>query len=179
MEAFGLLTLAATVIKIVSVVKAVGKDSNFVLTQVVTWWVGIIVLFLAAFSDLGGGIEVFGSELQDFDALSLVLAGLALGSTGSFAYDYKKARDNSDTAAEPPLVRETSPTSPPLVWAHSPTPTPAELHEPGCVLSADHLGVCRTSITPATRAEARAGERVPARGTGGRFVSRKQPEETE
>jgi hypothetical protein len=33
-----------------------------------------------------------------------VYVGLCLGGLGSFAYDFKKARDNSDTSAEPALM---------------------------------------------------------------------------
>lgn len=106
MEVFSLLTLAALVIKIVSVIKAIGKNNNLVLTQVVVWVVGIGVLLLAANSGLTAGISIFtgAPPLGDLDIGSVVLAGLALGSTGSFAYDYKKARDNADSAVEPALV---------------------------------------------------------------------------
>lgn len=128
MEVFGLLTLAALVIKVVSVIKAFGKDPNLVITQTSTWFVGIAVLFLAAYSDLGENIEVFGTRLGDFDALSIVLAGLALGSTGSFAYDYKKAHDNTDSAVEPSLT--------------------GPQHAKGCALPRDHEGVCRMKPKP-------------------------------
>lgn len=107
MEVFTLLTLAALVIKIVTVIKSIGKDNNMVLTQLVVWVVGIAVLILAANAEITEGIVVFNGAppLGDLDFGSIVLAGLALGSTGSFAYDYKKARDSSDSATEPALLR--------------------------------------------------------------------------
>lgn len=107
MEALGFAALAALVIKIVSVVKAIGKDNNIVATQVVVWAVGIIVLFLAGEADVTSGMVIPGFSdihLGDLDAASIVLAGLALGSSGAFAYDVKKAVDNSDSATEPALL---------------------------------------------------------------------------
>ncbi len=107
MEAVGFLALAALVIKVVSVVKALGKDANYVVTQVVTWSVGIAVLFLAGQAEVTQSLVIpgFGMTLGTMDAASIVLAGLVLGSTGAFAYDYKKARDNTDSATEPTLLR--------------------------------------------------------------------------
>lgn len=108
MEVFTLLTLAALVIKVTTVVKAIGKDNNMVFTQLVVWVVGTAVLFLASHSDISKGIVVFdgAKALGDLDAGSLILAGLALGSTGAFAYDVKKAVDGSDSATEPSLTSQ-------------------------------------------------------------------------
>lgn len=106
MEVFTLAMLAALVIKLVTVIKAVGKDNNMVLTQVITWVVGILVLFLAANAQLTEHIVIFTGApvLGDMDAASIILAGLALGSTGSFAYDIKKSIDGQDSATEPALL---------------------------------------------------------------------------
>lgn len=107
MEAVGFLALATTVIKIVSVIKSIGKDANYVVTQAITWVVGIAVLFLAGQAEVTATLIIpgFGMTLGTMDAASVILAGLVLGSTGAFAYDYKKARDNTDSATEPTLLR--------------------------------------------------------------------------
>lgn len=111
METVTLLMLAASVNKIVSTVKAIGKDNNMALTQLVVWVVGTIMLALAAHATITGDITPFAgaAPLQDFNAWDLILGGIMLGSTGSFAYDWKKARDNTDSSTEPPLVRSLVP----------------------------------------------------------------------
>lgn len=108
MEALTLAALAALVIKIMTVVKAIGKDNNMVITQAATWAVSIGVIILAAHAKVTSDIVVFGAyTLGSLDAGSLILAGLSLGSSGSFLYDYKKARDNNDSATEPSLTGTT------------------------------------------------------------------------
>ena len=112
MEALTLATLAALVVKIMTVVKAFGKDWNLVITQAVAWAVGVATSFLAAHSKITSDLVVFGTtKLADLDASSLLLIGMSLASSGSFLYDYKKARDNTDSAAEPSLTGPT--TTPP------------------------------------------------------------------
>lgn len=108
MEIVGFLALAATVIKIVGVIKALGKDTNYVVTQVVTWVVGIAVLFLAGAASVTEGMVLPGFDMAvgAMDAASVIIAGLVLGSSGAFAYDVKKARDNSDTAVEHSLLTD-------------------------------------------------------------------------
>lgn len=103
MESVTVLMLAATVNKIVSVVKAFGKDWNYVATQLTVWIAGTFLLALAAHAMLAQNMVILGARLGDWDGSSIVLGGIVLGSTGSFAYDWKKARDNSDTSAEPAL----------------------------------------------------------------------------
>lgn len=107
MDVITLAALAALAIKIVSVIKAVGKDNNLVVTQVLTWVVGIGVLFLAAEAELTEHLHLFAgaAELGKLDPPSLILAGLQLSSLGSFAYDVRKAIDNGDTAREPRLLK--------------------------------------------------------------------------
>lgn len=106
MEIVGFLALATLVIKIVGVIKAIGKDTNYVVTQVATWVVGTAVLFLAAAAEVTQHILLpgFPTPLGSMDGVSVVLAGLVLGSSAAFAYDVKKARDNSDSATEPALL---------------------------------------------------------------------------
>ncbi len=105
MEVIGIATLAALVIKIVTVVKAFGKDWNKVLTQAVTWAVGIFVVWLGGEADVTAGLMLWDDvSLAALDGASIVLVGIQIASLGSFGYDVKKAVDRSDTAAEPPLL---------------------------------------------------------------------------
>lgn len=104
MDVITLASLAALVVKIVSVAKALGKDTNYVLTQALTWLVSIALLFVAANATLTEQLVFAEHALGSLDGWSLVLAGLQLGSLGSFAYDVKKAVDRSDSAAEPKLL---------------------------------------------------------------------------
>lgn len=110
MEPLTLTALAALVVKITSVLKAAGKDWNYVVTQAVTWVVGILVLVLAANADLTENLVLFdgAQRLGVLNGASLVLAGLAFSSLGSFAYDVKKAVDVSDSAAEQRLLPPTN-----------------------------------------------------------------------
>lgn len=111
MDAWGFVALATLVIKIVTVVKSIGKDTNAVVTQVVVWGVGIVVLFLAGEADITRHMTIPGlSDLAigDMDAASLILAGLILGSSGAFAYDVKKSIDNTDSSTEPALLSNSS-----------------------------------------------------------------------
>lgn len=106
METVGFLALAALVVKVVGVIKAIGKDSNYVITQAVTWAVGVAVLFLAGQAAVTEAIMLpgFATPLGAMDAASVVIAGLVLGSSAAFAYDVRKSLDNSDSAAEPKLI---------------------------------------------------------------------------
>lgn len=98
------LALGALVSKLVTVIKSFGKDNNIVFTQIVVWLAGFVVAWVASQSNLGGGIVFSGMALKDMNIADLLLAGTALGSSFSVVYDFKKARDNSDNAAEPALI---------------------------------------------------------------------------
>lgn len=105
MEALTLAALAALAVKVMTVVKSIGKDNNKALTQVLTWLVGFGVLAVGAHAQVTEGIVVLGTtRLGDLDVASLFLAGTALGSVGSVGYDFTKAVDNTQTAAEPSLT---------------------------------------------------------------------------
>lgn len=104
MEVFSLAILAALVGKVVTVLKAVGKDWNMVGTQVAVWAVGIAVVALGAHTSWAGTIVIQNIGLGDMNAADLVFLGLGLGAGISQVYDFKKARDNTDTASEPPLL---------------------------------------------------------------------------
>lgn len=103
MEAIGFLALATLVIKIVSVIKAIGKDTNLVVTQALVWGVGIAVLWLASVADLTEHLVPpgFSAPLGALDGASIVLGGLILGSTGAFGYDATIGRNRTEPALLP------------------------------------------------------------------------------
>lgn len=102
-----LVVAAATIWKVVDFVKfAKARDVSSAATQILTWVAGIVMAFLLAKSDFAGGIDVSGMALGDLNAYSVVLFGLGLGSTASGVVDYKKARDNTDSASVPSLIPE-------------------------------------------------------------------------
>jgi uncharacterized membrane protein len=104
MEPLTWIGLTALVVKITSVIKraSVG-DVQAVLTQTVVWVVAVLAMFLVAQADIAGGLTIGEAALSAYDWQSLIVVGLALGSGGSFAYDVKRAIDNTDTATEPHL----------------------------------------------------------------------------
>ena len=107
--------IAFTVNKIVSVLKAArARDWNTVLTQATVWLVGIGILFLVSGANQFQHLVVpgFTATIGDFDTPSKIMLGLMLGSSGSFAYDYLVARDNTQSAAEPKLFPSLSVTDP-------------------------------------------------------------------
>lgn len=95
-----LAAFAPIVWKAVDFVKfARAKDVNAVITQLVVWVAGIGVGFLARWSDFATG-----TALEHVNVSTVILAGLSIGSVASAAYDFKRARDNTDTAATPTLL---------------------------------------------------------------------------
>lgn len=107
MEFALLLALAFTVNKIVTVIKSVGKDNNMVITQLLVWVVGVLAIFAGGNAEILENLVLPGLDqaIGDLDFLSVVLVGLMLGSTGSFAYDGLKSIDNTRSAAEPSLMK--------------------------------------------------------------------------
>lgn len=109
MEVIAVLAgIALAVNKTVSVIKSVAnKDKNGAVTQLLVWVVGIGAVVLSAHAALTSNMVIpgLGVALGSLDTPSHVLLGWILGSSGSFAFDVKKAIDNGDTAAEPPLLK--------------------------------------------------------------------------
>lgn len=108
METIALLAgIAFAVNKTVSTIKAIiNGDLNGSVTQLLVWAVGAAAVVLAAHASLTSELVVPGIErtLGSLDTASHVLLGWILGGTGSFAFDLKKAIDNSDNARETPLI---------------------------------------------------------------------------
>lgn len=104
MEVFTLVIMAALVGKIITVVKALGKDWNMAGTQVAVWFAGWVVAALGAHTSWASTIVIQKIALSDMNAADLFFLGAALGSGISQVRDAIKARDNTDSAAEPPLL---------------------------------------------------------------------------
>lgn len=86
-----------------------------VAAQVVAWALFVAVLVVASRARLfATSIEVpgTGTDLGHVDVFSLVLLGLGLGSGYGVFGDYLKARDNTQTAAQPPLFPPSTPDTP-------------------------------------------------------------------
>lgn len=99
----------ALVWKLVDFVKFVrAKDTNAWATQLAVWGAGIGVAFLLRESDFSKSLQVGQFVLGGLNAASTVLFGVALGSAASSTFDAKKAIDNNDTAATPPLIPEST-----------------------------------------------------------------------
>lgn len=95
----------ATVKKVVDFVRYLSAgDARSVVTQVLSWVAGIGVAFLLAASDITQRFDIGGGyPLGNANGASLVLIGIGLASGASFGVDLLKARDNSQSAAVPPL----------------------------------------------------------------------------
>lgn len=88
MEFVPVLVLLATVKKAVDFTfYAKAGDYRAVITQLVAWVAGVLMVALAAHSAWANGI-VFGDQrLAGLNLASQILAGIALGSTASLAHD--------------------------------------------------------------------------------------------
>lgn len=105
MEVFTLAACVALIVNLTSITKFLrARQIGDALTKVYVLGVGVVVAFLAASSNAMASIDVNGTPLGLLNGPSVILLGLSLASVGSFAYDYKKAVDGSDSAAEPPLA---------------------------------------------------------------------------
>lgn len=100
--------------KLVDFVKFVrARDTNGIVTQLAVWVAGVVVVFLLAATDFADGIAIGDKALGSMNAASLLFIGLGfVGSSASVIYDFKRARDNTDTAATPMLVPTSEPTVP-------------------------------------------------------------------
>lgn len=106
MEFAPTLALAALVISIINFLKYVRSlDWNGVLTQLIVWVAGVVALVLAAATQFASGISVGDTTLDKLNGPGLIFVGLSLASIGSFATEIKKALDQSDSAAKPPLIK--------------------------------------------------------------------------
>ena len=104
----GLVGMLAVVWKVIDFLRLVANwptSRSSVVTQLLTWIGAVLVVWLYAASQLGDFV-IPGTELvlSDANVWTLVILGLAIGSTASVAVDVKQAIDASDSAAKPPLL---------------------------------------------------------------------------
>lgn len=106
MEAFvPAVALGALVLKLIDFLRYIaGRNVNGVVTQLVVWVAGVVVILLFAQSDWANTINVGGLTLAQLNVASQIIAGLVLGSATSAGYDLKKAVDNGQSAAIPTLL---------------------------------------------------------------------------
>lgn len=105
MEAITLLTFVALIKKVVDTFKFItNKQVNAFITQVSTWVVGSVLVWVATSADITSSISVFGTTFGQFNFGSIILGGMLLGSGGSVLYDYQAARDNTDSAKTSALL---------------------------------------------------------------------------
>lgn len=122
MEIVLLTALGAVVTKLVSFTKFLSnKDWNAALTQAYVWGIGIAVIFIASQATLFNEIHIIGKHLTDgpdtathlgdLNFFAILLLGLEGSSLFGVIYDWRKAKDLTDTALEPPLIPQLAETT--------------------------------------------------------------------
>jgi hypothetical protein len=115
MEFVPVLVILATVKKVVDFVRfARAGDLNSVVTQLVAWFAGFLIIALAAHTPWAAALVFGGVPLAKLGVAAQLLVGIAIGSSGSLATDIIKATDNTQTAAVPSLLYPTPVARPPL-----------------------------------------------------------------
>jgi len=80
------------------------RDLNGIVTQLVAWIAGVVVLLLVANTSWAPNIVIGGFALSKLGFWSLVFYGMATASGASLTNDLRKALDNHQSAAVPTLV---------------------------------------------------------------------------
>lgn len=104
----GTAGLAALVLKLTDFLRLVtnlASQRSAVLTQLCAWAAGIGATFLYGASQLGNFV-IPGTTLTivAMNGATKVIVGLSFASVASTVVDLKQSRDNSDSAAKPPLL---------------------------------------------------------------------------
>lgn len=100
----GLLALAAKVIDFLRYLTNLPGTRTQVVTQLLAWAGATAVVFLYGVSDFGPTVTIDGLSLSDMTGWTKLLVGLTIGSLASLVVDFRKARDNTDSAQVPPLL---------------------------------------------------------------------------
>jgi uncharacterized oligopeptide transporter (OPT) family protein len=112
---FTAATLVALIFALVKFAKNVmnldlPESRNTVITQVCVWVIAFVVMLLGAQADIASSLVLVNhTPLSALDVPSLVLLALAFGSSASVLQEFKKARDNADSASDPALTRSDRP----------------------------------------------------------------------
>jgi hypothetical protein len=104
--AVGSVLIATIVWKATDLLKyAVNGKLSAAVTQLAVWLIGVGATFLVGETDFATTVQITGTvTLDDLDNWGKVVAGLGAASLGSGLYDFKRARDNTDTAIVPSLI---------------------------------------------------------------------------
>lgn len=114
MEFVPILVMAALAKKLVDVLRfASGRDWNGVITQLVAWVGGAVVVVAFAASDWAGQVQFGDLALAKMSFVSQVLAGMTLGSTASLGQDVLKAVDQTQSERKPALLAGNTPAAAP------------------------------------------------------------------
>ena len=106
----GLVGLLATAKKLVDLARYaanLGRDPlarSSVVTQLCAWVGSTAAVFLYGASQYGARVQVDGLAVSDMNGWTKLLTGITVGSLASLVADWTKARDDSDSAALPPLL---------------------------------------------------------------------------
>lgn len=100
-----LIVLGAFVKKAVDFVRNLrGRDMNAVLTQLLAWVSGIVVVWLASHVDFASAVEVANVSLDQMGLWTQAALGVLLGSGASVFQDALKSVDNTQSEAKPALI---------------------------------------------------------------------------
>jgi len=108
--ALALVALALAASQVFGLVKyALAKDANGVVSNVVYFVATFALLLLAANSSWTENLVIpaIGVQLATLDIGSLVIVSLGAYGVGGFLFDRTKARDDSQSAAQPSLLNGT------------------------------------------------------------------------
>lgn len=110
MEFVPAVAMLLLVTKVVDFLRyARSRDTNGVVTQLIVWVGGILVVLLVARTTWANGITVGDRPLNYLDIWSQIFAGLTIGSGASFAKDLTKSIDNHNSSAIPTLLSQVGP----------------------------------------------------------------------
>lgn len=102
-----LAILAAFIKKFVDFLRSLrGRDTNAVVTQLVAWLGGVVVVWLSAHVDFASAINVANVSLDQMSLWTQAALGVLLGSGASIGQDILKAVDNTQSEAKPKLVSD-------------------------------------------------------------------------
>jgi len=80
------------------------SSRNAAVTQFTAWGIGVGSIFLLSATDFANQVSYGGHALDTLNIFTRILLGVTGTSLLSTVYDFKKAIDNSDSAATPALI---------------------------------------------------------------------------
>jgi hypothetical protein len=100
-----LAAMGALVFTIINFLKMLtNKQWSPVLTQIISWGAGVVVVMLFANTDWADTVSFGGVPLSQLNGWSQFVIGLMAASIFGVVKEITKAIDSSDSAAKPPLL---------------------------------------------------------------------------